>query len=271
MKAPVLHHRSATGLLSLAFLWQRPQLELVREMCRAGISAVPCKVASIGLDQSHLNRPLAALVPHLADLQSRLGVHPCGEGGEYESLVLSCPLFSGGAELDLVAPAPTPDDPSGQSHTMEILAVSVRSGVRATLIGSAATVAEQQPRGAPTAADLGDPQGDGEFPHRPAPPAVHGASAHTATRGYHAVAMSHRGPIQTLIAEIPVDDVPRIAFVHLWVPDMRAFADLNVAFASVFRGCAHAPSRTCIQGGTDGVAVLECCEGRPGAEVLVSV
>lgn len=26
-------------------------------------------------------------------LEKKYGVHPCGEGGEYESFVLDCPLF----------------------------------------------------------------------------------------------------------------------------------------------------------------------------------
>ena len=61
------------------------------------------KVASIGLDpHRHLNVPLAALRPLLAKLHAQFGVHECGEGGEYESLALDCPLFVRKLVLDEV-------------------------------------------------------------------------------------------------------------------------------------------------------------------------
>ena len=31
--------------------------------------------------------------PHLLELNTKYGVNVCGEGGEYETLTLDCPLF----------------------------------------------------------------------------------------------------------------------------------------------------------------------------------
>ena len=81
------------GLASFAFLWQRQQAELLDEMVRAGIHAVLVKVASLGLNGNHLGRSLAELQPHFLKLEARFGFHVCGEGGEYETFTLDCPLF----------------------------------------------------------------------------------------------------------------------------------------------------------------------------------
>ena len=33
------------------------------------------------------------IAPIVFDLNAKFDVHPCGEGGEYETFVLDCPLF----------------------------------------------------------------------------------------------------------------------------------------------------------------------------------
>jgi diphthine-ammonia ligase len=51
-------------------------------------------VAAQGLDQRWLGRKLdRQAVNRLVQLRERYGVDPCGEGGEYESLVLDAPWF----------------------------------------------------------------------------------------------------------------------------------------------------------------------------------
>lgn len=82
------------GLASLAFLWQREQAALLDEMVGAGIEAVLVKVASLGLTSNHLGKSLGMLRPHFEKLEQRgFGFHVCGEGGEYETFTLDCPLF----------------------------------------------------------------------------------------------------------------------------------------------------------------------------------
>ena len=81
------------GLVSLAYLWQRDQGELVDEMIQCDVNAVVVKVASMGLKPAHLGRSLAQLRGTFAALNEQFGFHEAGEGGEYETLCLDCPLY----------------------------------------------------------------------------------------------------------------------------------------------------------------------------------
>lgn len=86
---------SRLGLISLCFLWRRPQEELLNEMIQAGMNCILIKTASMGLfPKKHLGKTLAELLPTFMKLKDSAGLNVCGEGGEYESLTLDCPLFS---------------------------------------------------------------------------------------------------------------------------------------------------------------------------------
>ncbi|KAJ8986079.1 hypothetical protein NQ317_003373 [Molorchus minor] len=81
------------GLVPLAYLWQRNQRELLNEMIRCEVDAIVIKVAALGLEPKHLGRSLNLLQPHLLAMHEKYGLNVCGEGGEYETLTLDCPLF----------------------------------------------------------------------------------------------------------------------------------------------------------------------------------
>ncbi|KAJ7765005.1 hypothetical protein DFH07DRAFT_1015601 [Mycena maculata] len=81
------------SLTPLCYLWQRDQGELMAEMIAAGMEAILIKVAGIGLTVRHLGNTLAQMEPTLIKLNNLYGAHICGEGGEYETLTLDCPLF----------------------------------------------------------------------------------------------------------------------------------------------------------------------------------
>ncbi|XP_045479271.1 diphthine--ammonia ligase [Harmonia axyridis] len=82
------------GLVPLAYLWQRNQEELLDEMIKCEVDAILVKVAAIGLDPNkHLGRSLSSLQSFLHTLHVKYGINICGEGGEYETLTLDCPLF----------------------------------------------------------------------------------------------------------------------------------------------------------------------------------
>ncbi|KAJ4478264.1 hypothetical protein J3R30DRAFT_3702994 [Lentinula aciculospora] len=92
----VEHVCQRLSLTCLCYLWQRRQDELLSEMIEAGMEAILIKVAGIGLTTKHLGKSLIEMSPTLIKLpvQNDLyGSHICGEGGEYESLTLNCPLF----------------------------------------------------------------------------------------------------------------------------------------------------------------------------------
>ncbi|KAH9918250.1 uncharacterized protein BXZ73DRAFT_92298 [Epithele typhae] len=90
------------GMTPLCYLWQRDQEELLSEMIEAGMEAILIKVAGIGLTTKHLGKTLAQMQPTLMKLNALYGSHVCGEGGEYESLTLDCPLFKSRIKLDEV-------------------------------------------------------------------------------------------------------------------------------------------------------------------------
>ncbi|KAJ2159088.1 hypothetical protein GGF46_003289 [Coemansia sp. RSA 552] len=89
----VQHVCDRLGLKMLAYLWHRDQAELLQEMVANGVNAVLIKVAAMGLGHNDLGKSLAQMTPKLLDLSDKYGVHPCGEGGEFESFTLDCPLF----------------------------------------------------------------------------------------------------------------------------------------------------------------------------------
>lgn len=84
---------SRLSLTSLCYLWQRDQLQLMDEMCQSGLDARIIKVAAIGLDSKHLGQSIQQLFPYLVKLNQLYDVHICGEGGEFETVVLDLPIF----------------------------------------------------------------------------------------------------------------------------------------------------------------------------------
>ncbi|QCD97390.1 Diphthine--ammonia ligase/Uncharacterized protein [Vigna unguiculata] len=88
---------SRLGLVSLAYLWKQDQSLLLQEMVNIlNLMFHLClKVAAMGLDPAkHLGKELAFLTAYLHKLKELYGINVCGEGGEYETLTLDCPLFS---------------------------------------------------------------------------------------------------------------------------------------------------------------------------------
>ncbi|NWQ76185.1 DPH6 ligase, partial [Columbina picui] len=82
------------NLQPLAYLWRRNQEILLKEMISSNIQAIIVKVAALGLDpDKHLGKSLDEMEPYLLELSEKYGVHVCGEGGEYETFTLDCPLF----------------------------------------------------------------------------------------------------------------------------------------------------------------------------------
>jgi len=68
---------------------------LYQQMLDSGMEVVLIKVAAMGLDpRKHLGKTLREMQPTLEKLGREYEVNMCGEGGEYESFTLDCPLFS---------------------------------------------------------------------------------------------------------------------------------------------------------------------------------
>ncbi len=79
----------------IAPLWGRDPEELLREYTEAGMEVVITRVAAEGLDRSLLGRTISEVAGRLLEAHRRWGVNPVGEGGEFETLVVGAPWFSG--------------------------------------------------------------------------------------------------------------------------------------------------------------------------------
>jgi len=108
---------SRVGLTSFAYLWRKDQKTLLREIIESGIVAILVKVGAVGLDpRKHLGKTLQEMEPHLLHLEDKYGVSVCGEGGEYETFVLDCPMFKKRIvvdESDVVELSDNPYNPCG--------------------------------------------------------------------------------------------------------------------------------------------------------------
>lgn len=71
------------------------RVELLENMVQKyNVVATLVKVSGVGLQPyKHLNKTLNEMYPLLHTYHNKYGLDVCGEGGEYETLVLDCPLF----------------------------------------------------------------------------------------------------------------------------------------------------------------------------------
>jgi ABC transporter with metal-binding/Fe-S-binding domain ATP-binding protein len=82
------------GMRSFTPLWHKPPMEILRTVAGPGWDVRFAAVAAEGLGERWLGRRLdAAAARDLEALHARFGVHPGGEGGEYETLVLDAPCY----------------------------------------------------------------------------------------------------------------------------------------------------------------------------------
>jgi ABC transporter with metal-binding/Fe-S-binding domain ATP-binding protein len=82
-------------LVSFAPLWHKDQERLLREQIDSGFEIEIASVAAEGLDRSWVGRRLDSnAFEELKKIRDRYRINISGEGGEYETFVVNCPLFS---------------------------------------------------------------------------------------------------------------------------------------------------------------------------------
>ena len=89
---------SRHGLIHCAPLWQMDQESLLREEVeKLKISFIIVAAQAMGLDERWVGRIISSKedVDELIRLSKKYMFSPVGEGGEYESFVISSPLFEG--------------------------------------------------------------------------------------------------------------------------------------------------------------------------------
>jgi len=81
-------------------LWNMNTDELLREMLKEKFEIIITSVAADGFDESWLGRKIdEKCIEDLIELRKKFHINISGDGGEYESLVLDCPLFSRKIEI----------------------------------------------------------------------------------------------------------------------------------------------------------------------------
>ena len=86
---------AAASLEAVLPLWQQDRIALVNQMMESGIETmiVSCNTQ---MGESYLGKIMTkALALELEGKQ----IDPCGENGEFHTLVINCPLFSSGLEI----------------------------------------------------------------------------------------------------------------------------------------------------------------------------
>jgi len=78
----------------LAPLWHADEEKYLRELVKSGFKIIITDVAADGFDESWLGREIdAKCIDDLLALKKKHKISIVGEGGEYETTVLDCPLF----------------------------------------------------------------------------------------------------------------------------------------------------------------------------------
>ncbi len=82
-------------LESLVPLWGMDEHELMENLIRESFDIVVVKVAAQGLGDEWLGRKIdGKALKDLKDLETQYSIHVAGEGGEFETVVVDCPIFS---------------------------------------------------------------------------------------------------------------------------------------------------------------------------------
>ena len=85
---------SELGLECFNPLWQKDQFELLDDLVENKFKVIVVGVSAYPLDKNFLGREIdKKFIAEMKGLQEKFKINPAGEGGEFESFVLDCPLF----------------------------------------------------------------------------------------------------------------------------------------------------------------------------------
>jgi diphthine-ammonia ligase len=76
-------------------LWKKDQIELLKELIKNNFRVIIVGVFAYPLDKTYLGQEIdEKFIKNVKILKEKYKINPAGEGGEFESFVLDCPLFS---------------------------------------------------------------------------------------------------------------------------------------------------------------------------------
>ena len=97
-------------------LWQKDQFELLEELIKNKFKVIITGVFAYPFDKNWLGKKIDEnFIGEIKKLNEKYKINPAGEGGEFETFVLWCPMFK--KELKI---KPMEINGSGNSWTMEI-------------------------------------------------------------------------------------------------------------------------------------------------------
>jgi len=75
-------------------LWQKEEIRYLEELIESKFEVIITAVAAYPLDESWLGKNIDEnYIKDVIPLVEKYKIHPAGEGGEFETFVLNCPLF----------------------------------------------------------------------------------------------------------------------------------------------------------------------------------
>jgi len=81
-------------------LWQKDQFELLQELINNNFLVIVTGVFAYPLDENWLGKRIdKKFIREVKELNEKYGISPAGEGGEFETFVLDCPLFKRPLEI----------------------------------------------------------------------------------------------------------------------------------------------------------------------------
>ena len=262
------HVCSRLGMTSLSYLWRLgPQTELLDKMLDDGIVAVIVQAACPPglIPRRHLNQTLNSLHDSglFQRLHDRYQFHMCGEGGEYESLVLDSPLYKKKLVLDEVEIVET-DDGVGSLKIIKCHAEDKGEGDVPILDAYISTTTAEplstpskdvastdkpvtQPLPIPSITYMPQVQkGTGGFLYVSEIMAPVSAFSQTYTEAQLAVheALQLFSILQKVFQKYGAN-AQDVMMVHLYLSEMSHFATINAHYKNFF-GTLLPPSRSCV-------------------------
>lgn len=81
-------------------LWQKNQLELLGDLIKNNFEIIITGVFAYPLNREWLGRTIdTTFIQEVTTLYDKYNINPAGEGGEFETFVLNCPLFAKKLEI----------------------------------------------------------------------------------------------------------------------------------------------------------------------------
>lgn len=100
-KRRIEHIANKLGLKLISPIWKVNEIIYIKTLITAGFKIIITSVSAEGLDKSWLGRIIDEnCLNDLIELNKKYGVSIVGEGGEYETFVLDCPLFKNKIEIE---------------------------------------------------------------------------------------------------------------------------------------------------------------------------